>query len=229
MDPLLLCIETATEVCSVCLSKGAEVLALRESYDRNDHAALLTTYIDDCVQKAKTSLDALDAIVVSRGPGSYTALRIGVSTAKGIGYALHKPLIAVPTLEALAQAAIAKQPGEKTRYLPMIDARRMEVYAALYDAQLQPVWAPEALVLAPELLDEWLDQGYEVVCCGNGAVKAKTVFTHSAVSFLDITCTAPHLIPGALASFQAGTFADLAYYEPFYLKPPNITTPKKRL
>lgn len=225
-QPLLLCLETATEVCSVCLSRGEEVLALVESHDRNDHASLMTTYIAQCMDQAGEKLADISAVVVSGGPGSYTSLRIGLSTAKGICYALEKPLIAVDTLSALAYKTHFDYPGnELTLYAPMIDARRLEVYMGLFDHTLQALQAPEALVLQPALFEAWPE--HTIIACGNGAPKAGDVFMGKSFEVKPIVCSATHLVPLALEAFSRASFVDLAYYEPFYLKPPNITTPKK--
>ncbi len=225
-EPLILNIETATDVCSVALCLGEEVLALVESQTVNDHAAQLTTYIDQCMDKAVYGLGELDALAVSGGPGSYTSLRIGVATAKGICYALDKPLLAVPTLESLAHAARQIAVDQPTLYCPMIDARRMEVYTALYDEQGREVMSPAAVVLHANWLDEWLQKGFAVVCCGSGSDKARPLFISPQVFFIDLRCSAQHLSPLSVEQFAQGAFVDLAYYEPFYLKPPNITTPK---
>lgn len=227
-QPLLLCLETATEVCSVCLSCGDEVLALVESFDRNDHAALITTYIAQCMEQAGKTLSEIDAVAVSGGPGSYTSLRIGLSTAKGICYALEKPLIAVDTLAALARKTRSDFPNTSpTLFAPMIDARRMEVYMGLFDQHLQAIEDPEAVVLHPGLFEAWPQ--HLVVACGNGAPKALDVFAGKSFEVAPVVCSAPHLIAPALAAFARADFADLAYYEPFYLKPPNITIPRKNV
>lgn len=225
-EPLILNIETATDVCSVALCRGEALLSLAESQSVNDHAAQLTTYIERCMSEGGHHLADLDALAVSGGPGSYTSLRIGVATAKGICYALDKPLLAVPTLASLAHAAALVSTDQPTLYYPMIDARRMEVYAALHDIEGREVTAPAAVVLHAGWLDEWLQKGFAVVCCGNGSVKARPLFVSPQVFFTDLRCSAQHLAPLALEGFRQGAFVNLAYYEPFYLKPPNITTPK---
>jgi tRNA threonylcarbamoyladenosine biosynthesis protein TsaB len=177
------------------------------------------------MEEAGIALADLSAVAVSGGPGSYTALRIGLSTAKGICYALRKPLIAIDTLSALAGQAQREYPREGALYAPMIDARRMEVYLGLFDANLQPLMKPEAAVLEPGLFDSWSTQ--LIIGCGNGAPKALEVFSSIPFQVAPVICSAAHLILPALEAFSKSEFADLAYYEPFYLKPPNITTPRK--
>ena len=226
--PLILNIETATEVCSVCLSQNGVVLALRENAATLDHAAQITLMIAGCFQEAGLPLAALDAVAVSDGPGSYTSLRIGLATAKGICYALDKPLIAVSTLQAIAWATTVEMPAAD-RYVPMLDARRMEVYWQAFDRNNQPLFDAEACILHPALFDPWLQAGQSVVCAGSGSDKARDVLTAPGVSFSPVRCAAPHLVALAEAAFAKAAFADIAYHAPFYLKQPNITTPKKGL
>ena len=226
--PLILNIETATEVCSVCLSQNGAALALRESTSGQDHAAQITMMIADCFREAGLELAALDAVAVSDGPGSYTSLRIGLATAKGICYALDKPLIAVSTLQAIAWAAAVEIPDTDI-YVPMIDARRMEVYLQAFGRAIHPINEAEAIILHPELLDAWLQAGQSVVCAGNGSDKAQAILARAGVSFSGARCSALHLISLSEAAFAKADFADIAYHAPFYLKPPNITTPRKGL
>ena len=226
--PLILNIETATEVCSVCLSRNGAVLALRESASTLDHAAQITLMIAACFQEAGLELAALDAVAVSDGPGSYTSLRIGLATAKGICYALDKPLIAVPTLQSMAWAAAVEMPAADI-FVPMIDARRMEVYMQAFDRDINPINDAEAIILELALFDSWLQAGQSVVCAGNGSDKAQAVVAGPGVSFSGVRCSALHLIALAEIAFAEATFADIAYHAPFYLKPPNITIPRKGL
>jgi len=223
--PLILLLETATDVCSVGLSSGTTLLGVRESTAGQDHAAVLTQFIDDVMEEAGKKLSELDAIAVSDGPGSYTSLRIGASTAKGICYALQKPMLAVDTLKSLAMACRQTAPGAAW-YCPMIDARRMEVYCALFDAGLQRIWDTRAEVLAPGMFDPFLADGKTVAICGSGAPKAGVLLHTEAVAHVPLLCSAPYLLPSALEAYEQKKFCDLAYYTPTYLKPPNITMPK---
>jgi len=226
--PLILSIETATEVCSVCLSQNGAPLALRESTNAQDHAAQITLMIADCFREAGLELAALDAVAVSDGPGSYTSLRIGLATAKGICYALDKPLIAVSTLQAIAWAASVEIPDANI-YVPMIDARRMEVYMQAFSRDIRPINEAEAVILHSGLFDSWLQTGQSVVCAGNGSDKAQEILAGPGVSYSCARCSALHLIPLSEAAFAKADFADIAYHAPFYLKAPNITTPRKGL
>ncbi len=227
--PRLLLLETATEVCSVAVSHGDAVLALRESTEGMQHARLITRFIEEVMAEAGWSLADLDAVALSKGPGSYTALRIGASAAKGICYALDKPLVAVSTLQALAWAAWQATDLDDAFFVPMIDARRMDVYAAVYGPQAIELEAPRPLTLTPETFDHLLRQGKPVVFAGNGAPKYRQLLAHPLVRFLDLRCSATHLRALAQQRFAAGQFESLAHFTPEYIKPPNITTPRKKL
>ncbi len=224
-EPLLLLLETATEVCSVGLARGRELLSLQESPPGQDHAAVITLYIQAVMEQAGHALAEVDAVAVSDGPGSYTSLRIGASVAKGICFTLQKPLLAVDTLQSLASACKTLMPDCRT-YCPMIDARRMEVYTALFDETLKRLWDTRAMVLQADMF-----QGVSgpVAICGSGAAKALPLFTHGGVHHAQVLCSASHLIPQALEAWHRQDFKDVAYYVPTYLKPPNITTPKPRI
>lgn len=236
---LLLLIETATDVCSVAVSHNGILLAQVQTAQANDHAALLTLSIESCLRQAGVALADLDAVAVSRGPGSYTSLRVGVAAAKGLCYALDKPLIAVDTLLALAAAAQAALPAEEAAhacYLPMIDARRREVWTALYDAALRPLLPAQPLILENNLLDRFVgqaDAGGEnrvYVFSGNGAEKAINVPMEKKAVFSTVkSCSAAHMTHAAEINFQNNDFEDIAYFEPFYMKPPAVTTPRPGL
>ncbi len=223
--PLLLHLETSAEFCSVCLSEDTTILASREGTERFTHAAHITLFVEACMEAAERTLSELSAISVSMGPGSYTGLRIGLSVAKGICYALDKPLIAVGTLEALAAAAFELR-KEKALYIPMIDARRMEVYTAAFDTQQKKINDTEALILTESSFLEALKNNEKVVFCGNAVEKAQMVITASNADFQPLISVASHLIGPALRKWEAKDFADVAYSAPFYFKNPNITTPK---
>ncbi len=227
--PVILLIESSTETCSVGLSENGRLLDAREAEGPYEHTARITLLIDELTRGAGRTLKAVDAVAVSIGPGSFTALRVGLSTAKGICYALGKPLIAVDTLAALAGAAVRAYDRDTAVYCPMIDARRMEVYTAFYNASLETLEEAHALIVEGDSFDRFLATGREVVLFGNGAEKCRQVLTTPGVRYLDQVCTAEMLARPANDQFAAGDFADLAYTEPFYLKPPNITTPKSRL
>lgn len=223
----ILLIETATDICSVGIWSQDEVVALREISERADHAARINELILKICREAGVALTDLDAVAVSSGPGSFTSLRVGTATAKGMCFGLDIPLIAVDTLSALALATHTPQ-VPKTLYCPMIDARRMEVYTSFYDGQMRQLVPPHALIITPDSFATYLDAGYRVVLSGNGAEKCLSVLPAS-IEFSPVYCSAIHLAPLALKAYTEERFADLAYFEPYYLKSPNITKAKKKL
>ena len=220
---LILCIETATEVCSVALFRDTKLLGSKESSVRNVHSAMLTTFIGDLIKSSNILPGDFDAIAVSMGPGSYTGLRIGVATAKGLCYALDKPLIAIPTLQAMAMGigyeAKCKMQNAKIIICPMIDARRMEVYSAVYDQQNM-----ELREVRAEIVDEFSFQEFladhTVIFGGAGATKCKPILGNhpNALFFDDFHASACFMNPLAANKFHQKEFENLAYFEPFYLK-----------
>jgi len=211
----ILCIETATTNCSVSVCNNGKLLALVEDNGKNySHAERLHTSIQKVLQKANLNKSQLNAIAVSKGPGSYTGLRIGVSAAKGLCYALDLPLIALPTLHVLAQ-----QVQQETDYIiPMLDARRMEVYAAVFDANYNSIRETKAEILSETSYSNYLDQG-KVAFIGNGVEKFAAVCQHpNAVFIADKLPSAREMCAPATEKFFQNDFENLAYFEPFYLK-----------
>ncbi len=223
---LIINIETATQVCSVALAKDGKLLALKETDSQNSHASQLTCFIDEALREQGYQTKDLDAIAVSSGPGSYTGLRIGYSTAKGLCYALDKPMIKVSTLQALAMGA--KEPNKSAIYCPMIDARRMEVYCALYDKDVREIHPVEAKVLDDTAFQEVLSER-QVIFCGNGAFKMPQVVESSNVVVKNTACSAINMIFLSYEAYKNAIFEDIAYATPLYIKAPFITKPKKRL
>ena len=178
---------------------------------------------------AGVPLADLAAIAVSIGPGSYTSLRVGLSTAKGLAYALKKPLITLDTLAITAAGALALANTSNALLFPMIDARRMEVYGAQYDVQLNQIKPPKAIIMEEHTLDGLSNSYDQVILCGNGTPKLRNLYSHPVVYFGPDHNHARHMHQLALAAWQEQRFAAVAYTEPFYLKTPNITTPKKIL
>ena len=223
---LILCLETATEVCSVGLSENGVLRSLVGSAGSLDHAARLTSVIASCLEQAGTEMRALDAVAVSRGPGSYTSLRIGYSSAKGIAYALGIPIIEVDTLQALAMRGIAAASRPGALYCAMLDARRMEAYYALYSETGEAITAPVAEILTPDLFDSWYAKGKTIVFTGNAVEKFRKIHEHPEGVLIPLVASA-ETFPGlAEHKFQRADFADTAYCGPLYLKPPNITQSK---
>ena len=220
----ILNIETSTTNCSVALSKNGTVVGLKEDNSMEySHAERLHVYIDEVLKTAMVSKDQLDAIAISKGPGSYTGLRIGVSAAKGLCYALSLPLISVPTLEALAHQIDIP----KGTIVAMLDARRMEVYSAIYDADYNEIRPTEAEVLTSESFQELLEST-PVYFVGNGVAKTKDLITHKNAQFIeDKLPSAKQMCALSYDKFKMNAFEDVAYFEPFYLKD-FIAIPSKK-
>ncbi|GAA3601958.1 tRNA (adenosine(37)-N6)-threonylcarbamoyltransferase complex dimerization subunit type 1 TsaB [Flavivirga amylovorans] len=212
---LILNIETATTNCSVSLSKGGETVVLKEDYDKNySHAERLHIYIEDLLKEAQITSEHLDAIAVSKGPGSYTGLRIGVSAAKGLCFALDKPLISVSTLEALAHQVTC----DNGVIISMLDARRMEVYSAIFDADYNQVRDTQAQILDENSFEDYLEKG-SVYFIGNGVEKAKTLIKHPNAVFIDDKLpSANEMSHLAYNKYKISDIEDVAYFEPYYLK-----------
>ncbi len=217
----LLFLETATQVCSVALADGDQLLTLKESETANSHSSLLTTFIDEVISEAGMELNDLDAIVVSKGPGSYTGLRIGVSSAKGLCYSLEKPLIAVNTLQSLAAGMKNKMKPEADNVLfcPMIDARRMEVYTAFYDAEDKEIQKTSAQIIDENSFADLL-KTHQIYFGGDGAEKCKSSLSQNenATFIDDFRISAKDMIEIATTKFEQKQFEDVAYFEPYYLK-----------
>jgi tRNA threonylcarbamoyladenosine biosynthesis protein TsaB len=213
--PLILNLETATKNCSVSLSDSGKTIALTEEADDGYmHGEMLHHFIKQTFLQAKLDFKDLEAVAVSKGPGSYTGLRIGVSAAKGICFALDIPLISTDTLLCLAK----KVKIENGFIVPMIDARRMEVYTATFDKNYQTLEKTSAKIIDTQSFDNLLQQG-KVYFIGDGAAKCKTILTHPNAVFLDILY--PSADEMSAFSFQKYTdknHEDVAYFEPYYLK-----------
>lgn len=218
MDPYILYIETATQSCSVAIGKGTRILAIRESREKNAHARNVTLFIDEVLKEAGIKKEDVNAVAVSMGPGSYTGLRIGTSTAKGFCYALNIPLIAVSTLQAMA-VGMADEKKEKALYCPMIDARRMEVYAAVFDQNNKRIRETKAEIVDENSFSEYLNE-HKVIFFGDGAQKCQEVLgDHPNASFVDdFYPSAKYMITIATDKFHNTEFEDVAYFEPYYLK-----------
>lgn len=219
---MILCLETATPVCSVALNDGCCTIALRETEGQNAHSEKITNFIREVMETANIGYNQLDAVAVSKGPGSYTGLRIGVSTAKGICYAADLPLMAVDTLEAMAygmKAKLGSQMSDSDLLIPMIDARRMEVYAAIFDAHLNKIHDTEAMVIDENAFGE-LRQNHRLWLFGDGAPKLSKVFENQPnINIINgFRPSAAYMLPLAERALKARDFVDVAYFEPFYLK-----------
>ena len=221
MNPTILYIETATDVCSVALSKGSEIIGLKEEAGGNNHAKHLLPFVDEVLKQAGVSMTEINGVAVSIGPGSYTGLRIGVSTAKGIAYTAGIPVMAVSTLESIAQGAKtlwAESSSEQPQIVPMIDARRMEVFTTRYDFDIRSLEEISSKIVDDNTFAELLSKE-KVLFCGNGMPKCKEILSaFPNAKFMDAPISAKNMLPAALRKWQKQEFEDVAYFEPFYLK-----------
>ena len=227
----ILHIETSTNVCSVAVSEDGKVIFDKADRTGNNHAEALGSFVDEAMSFADSHAIPLDAVAVSGGPGSYTGLRIGVSMAKGVCYALDIPLLSVPTLQLMCVPVLLRYDEMEDNALlcPMIDARRMEVYAALYDRALKPVREIQADVVDADTYRKWLDER-PVYFFGNGAAKCMETIVHPNARLIEgIEPLAKWMMPLAEKKMLNDIHEDVAYYVPFYLKDFVAKTPKSPL
>ena len=242
MEKIIL-IETSTALCSVALAQNGAITAYRESSAPKAHASLTAVFVQEVLQECNMTLSDCDAVCVSMGPGSYTGLRVGVSTAKGLCFGSGKPLLAVGTLDTLAAQSISVIPseveGSPYRFIiPMIDARRMEVYAAVFKTDIDnigkaPLPYTQITETSPAIIEEnsfaeYLEQG-QVLFIGDGAGKCADVIKHPNAHFCQCHPKASSMLVPAMTAYKEKRFEDVAYFEPFYLKEFVATVSKKKL
>jgi tRNA threonylcarbamoyladenosine biosynthesis protein TsaB len=224
MDNILL-IETSTALCSVALAQDGAITSYRESSAPKAHASLTAVFIQEMLAERSLTLADCDAICVSKGPGSYTGLRVGVSTAKGLCFGSGKPLLAVGTLDTLV--AQADEIGDLKYIIPMIDARRMEVYTAVFENGVQ-ITETSPMIIDETSFAEYLEQG-PCLFIGDGAGKCADVIKHPNAQFCQCWPKASAMLVPAMAAYKEKRFEDVAYFEPFYLKEFVATVSKKKL
>lgn len=232
---LILCIETGTDICSVGMARDGELLSLRESDEGRDHARKVGVFVDELFRETGVAPDDLDAVAVGKGPGSYTGLRIGVSFAKGLCYGLRKPLLSVGSLDALVEVAredyeagiLSVEEWDRALLCPMVDARRMEVYAQIFDTEGRALNEVSAEVIDAQSFAPYRSKGRPFVIFGSGARKCADVL--SGATLVEVTPSARGLVRLAQQAFDEGRTEDIAYFEPFYLKDFVVTTSKKSL
>lgn len=227
----ILCIETSTDVCSVAVAQDNHVIFRNEDFNGPSHAVQCGLFVDEALSFAESHAIPLDAVAVSEGPGSYTGLRIGVSMAKGVAYGRNVPLVAIPTLQLLCVPVLLyhEEIPENSLLVPMIDARRMEVYSAIYDRSLKEIRQIQADIVDGNTYLEYLERG-PVVFFGNGSNKCKDVISHPNAIFIDnIHPLACNAAPLAEQRIRRNEIASTAYFEPFYLKDFQATKPKNLL
>ena len=223
----LLIIDTALEEAIIALSKDGKIIAELTNRETHSHASFIQVAIANLLASQQIAINELDAIAVTLGPGSYTGLRVGLATAKGIAYALQKPLIGLSNLNALAFAAIKhtyQTIAAPFHIFSMIDARRMEVFGAIYDASCNPVVLEQAMVLDQTNWTRLITM--PTICIGNGLTKTKDFTSPHLVTYLNETYSSQDLLELALIKLNAGQFEDLAYVGPNYLKEVYITPNK---
>lgn len=215
----ILLIETATPICSVAIAIDGIVTAIKESSEPNSHSAKLSVMIRDILETTNIPYSELDAVCVSSGPGSYTGLRIGVSTAKGLCYALEKPLLAVGTLQNIAAGYMLLHPQYTGYICPMIDARRMEVYSAIFDNKGNYIRQTNADIIIENIYDQWLEQN-NIIFIGDGADKTRSILEgkNNVMFDTDFKISAKGMAQLAEKRYENKQFEDVAYFEPFYLK-----------
>ncbi len=234
---IILNIETSTEVCSVSLAKNGETLFQKESTEGLNHSQLLTVFIEELIKTNKFEFNRLDAVAVSKGPGSYTGLRIGVSVAKGLCYGLNIPLISVGSIEAMGfhialnadNYMSTASADRKILYCPMIDARRMEVYTALFNTEGEAITPVTAEIIDENSFTKYLDK-YQIMFFGNGAEKCRSKITHENALFEGPAKTSARFMQMLSENkYNKREFENVAYFEPFYLKDFVATIPKNKI
>ena len=234
MERILL-IETSTALCSTALAENGVITSYRESSAPKAHASLTAVFIQEMLAERGITLDGCNAICVSKGPGSYTGLRVGVSTAKGLCFGSGKPLLAVGTLDTLVAQADAELltvnpdlTGNLRFIIPMIDARRMEVYSAIFSPDGIQITETTPVIVDENSFAEYLEQG-PVLFIGDGAGKCADVIKHPNAHFCQCHPKASSMLSPAIAAYKEKRFEDVAYFEPFYLKEFVATVSKKKL
>lgn len=231
---MVICLETASNLCSVALCDSNRVIAVKESHESKSHASLLTIYIRDILEENTMNMSDIEAIAVSKGPGSYTGLRIGVSVAKGIAYGASLPLIGIETPLSMFWGIsethfINRNEGTKTLFCPMLDARRMEVYYAIYDSN-------GAIIkdISAEIIDEnsfsSINESTKIIFFGDGAAKCKNIIKRAHSVFADeFEMSASHMRIPVYKAIKTNKFEDVAYFEPYYLKDFITSKPRKNI
>ena len=228
MERIIL-IETSTALCSAAISEDGKITAYRESSAPKAHASLTAVFIQEMLEEKGLGISDCDAVCVSMGPGSYTGLRVGVSTAKGLCFGSGKPLIAVGTLDTLVAQAANEAEGTSYRHIiPMIDARRMEVYSAVFSPDGRQITETAPVIIDENSFAQYLEEG-DVLFIGDGAGKCADVITHPNAHFIQCNPKASSMAQPASAAYKEKRFKDVAYFEPFYLKEFVATVSRKKL
>ena len=231
---MIICLETATNLCSVALCDSAGVISLKESNESKSHASMLTVFIEEILKESGIRARDLEAIAVSKGPGSYTGLRIGVSVAKGIAYAASIPIIGIETTLSMfwglsGNQKESPQAGNNLLFCPMLDARRMEVYYAIYDAGGKTIKDISAEIINEDSFIN-IPESQKIIFFGDGATKCKEVIKRTNAHFADdFRISASHMHRPVFQALKDHHYEDVAYFEPLYLKDFITTKPKKNI
>lgn len=226
--PIILQLETSTDVCSVAISKDGKLINIAESQVLNSHSEVITLLIQSCLKESDLLISQINAIAISDGPGSYTSLRVGAATAKGLCYGLNIPMIAIDSLQILAAGVSQKYIADEDVIIPMIDARRMEVYTAVFDKRLVNILDTQAHILYENSLQEFT-QASKIHLCGSGASKFIENYPSEKLTLHHIKTSATYMSSLAMEKYLMNEFVDIAYYVPNYFKAPNITKSNKNL
>jgi tRNA threonylcarbamoyladenosine biosynthesis protein TsaB len=213
---LILNIETATRTCSVALAENGKLLALAEEHDIQSHASKITLFIHEVLKKSNKNIEDIDAIAISIGPGSYTGLRIGLSTAKGLCYALNKPLISVDTLHALAAGMSKENKDKDALFIPNMDARRNEIYYAVFDSELETIQSSKPLILDENTFNNYQKK---LIFGGNGNNKIQNTIVNRNFDFSKVKYSSVNMIQISYKMLNINKFSNVSYIEPKYLKP----------
>ena len=231
---MIICLETATNLCSVALCDSSGVISLRESDDQKSHASLLTVFIDEVLKENNLRAKDLNAVAVSKGPGSYTGLRIGVSVAKGIAYGLSIPLVGIETLFSMfwgisGNKNINSYDNKNTLFCPMLDARRMEVYYAIYNAEGKIIKNISAEIITEDTFSS-VHESQKIILFGTGASKCKETITRKNIHFEDdFHMSASHMYRPVYDAIKDLRYENVAYFEPYYLKDFITSKPRKNI
>lgn len=230
MRPNILCLETSAALCSVSLTSGDNKIVFRQAEARFSHVSNITLLIKGCLEDADIRFEELDAVAISGGPGSYTGLRVGASTAKGICFANDVPLIALDTLRIIGYTMTKEETDHSNPlYIGIIDARRDEVYMAGFDKNLTQVLDDQAYILESHSFKSESNTYDKIIIGGDAIAKTKEILSSTAIIYKDIRPDASHMVDLAIKAFREQNFVDSSSYTPHYLKPPNITVSKKQL
>jgi tRNA threonylcarbamoyladenosine biosynthesis protein TsaB len=227
---MIICLETATNICSVALCDSAGIISLKESDESKSHASLLTVFIDEMLKENGIGARELDAVAVSKGPGSYTGLRIGVSVAKGIAYGASIPLIGIETTLSMFWGIYKSREADKnTLFCPMLDARRMEVYYAIYDAGGRTIKEISAEIISENSFIN-IPESQKIIFFGDGEAKCKDVIKQkNALFYDDFRISASYMHQPVIQAIKNHHFEDVAYFEPLYLKDFITSKPRKNI